>query len=210
MEEWIRTENAFTAIVDRKLFEQVQAIFEKQQEEYQRRHSVEDMVSKLKNLYKKYGFITSNQIALRKDMLSPGAYTQKFHSLGMAFQKMFPDVLFRTTRTVEKMLRETATNVERFGDYYVLNDTLSVLVQPSLPVPVGYNAYWAFRPDPRIEVDITLGVPLANGKSREILGFLAFPRLLVDPYSIRLFCSSDGRLDLHGYNDLGLIEAILS
>jgi DNA invertase Pin-like site-specific DNA recombinase len=209
-EEWIRTENAFTAIIDRKLFDQAQAIFEEQQKEYQRKHSVEDMVSRLKSLYEKYGLITYNQIAVRKDMLPPGAYTRKFHSLGMAFQEMFPEILFRTTRNVEKMLRATADTVERFGDYYVLNDTLSVLVQPSLPVPFGYDAYWAFRPDPRIEIDITLGVPLANGKSHKILGFLAFPRLLVDPYSIRLFCSSEGRLDLHGYTGLGLIKTLLS
>jgi hypothetical protein len=209
-EEWIRTQDAFTAIVDLKLFDQAQAIFKKQQEEYQRKHSVEDMVSRLTELYDKYGLVTAKQIAIREDMLSPGAYTRKFHSLGMAFQKMFPEVLVRTTRTVEDMLRAMAASVERFGDYYVLDDTLSVLIQPSVPVPLGYHAFWAFRPDPRIEVDITLGVPLGNGKSYEILGFLAFPRLLVDPRSIRLFSSSEGRLDLHGYADLGLIEAILS
>jgi DNA invertase Pin-like site-specific DNA recombinase len=209
-EEWIRTESAFAAIVDRRLFDQAQAIFRKRQEEYVRKHSAEDMVSKLKSLYDKYGLVTARQISNQEDMLSPGAYSQKFHSLGMAFQKMFPDVLFQTTRIVEKMLRAKATTVERFGDYYVLNDKLSVLVQPSVPVPFGYHAFWAFRPDPRVEVDLTLGVPLASGKSSDILGFLAFPRLLVDPFSIRLFSSSEGRLDLHGYADLGFIEVLLS
>ncbi len=209
-DEWVRTENAFTAIVDRKLFDQAQMIFHEQREEYQIKHSVEDMISKLKSLYNKNGLITARQIASRKDMLSSGAYTQKFHSLGMAFQKMFPEVQFRTTRTVEKMLRAMAGTVERYGDYYVLDDTLSILIQPSVPVPLGYHAFWAFRPDPRVEVDITLGVPLGTGKSYEILGFLIFPRLLVNPCSIRLFGSSDGRLDLHGYTDLGFIEALLS
>lgn len=209
-DEWICNEGAITAIVDSKLFDQAHAIFKEQREEYVRKHSVEDMVSRLKGLYNKNGLITARQIASRKDMLSSGAYTQKFHSLGMAFQKMFPEVLFRTTRTVEKMLRAMAGTVERYGDYYVLDDTLSILIQPSVPVPLGYHAFWAFRPDPRVEVDITLGVPLGTGKSYEILGFLIFPRLLVNPCSIRLFGSSDGRLDLHGYTDLGLIKAILS
>jgi DNA invertase Pin-like site-specific DNA recombinase len=208
--EWIRNENAFPPTVNRKLFDQAQAIFKKQREEYFKKHSVEDMVSRLKSLYDRFGFVTARQISSRKDMLSPGAYTQKFHSLGMAFQKMFSDVLFRATRTVEKMLRAKATSVERFGDYYVLNDILSVLVQPSLPVPFGYQAFWAFRPDPRIDVDITLGVPLGGGKGNQILGFLVFPRLLVPPRSIRLFSSSEGKLDLHGYADLGLIEALLA
>jgi DNA invertase Pin-like site-specific DNA recombinase len=209
-EQWIRTENAFATIVDLKLFDQAQAIFKKQQEEYLRRHSTEDMVSRLKSIYDKYGLITARQISVRKDMLSPGAYASKFYSLGMAFQKMFPEVMFRTTRNVVKMLEAMANTIERFGDYYVLDDTLSVLIQPSLPVPFGYHAFWAFRPDPRIEVDITLGIPLASGQNHDILGFLAFPRLLVDPHSIRLFSSSEGRLDLHGYTNLGLIEALLS
>ncbi len=209
-EEWIRTESAFPAIIDRKLFDQAQAIFKEQKEEYARKHSIEDMISKLKNLYERYGLVTARQISNRKDMLSPEAYTRKFHSLGMAFQKMFPDVLFQTTRIVEKMLRAKATTVELFGDYYVLNDTLSVLIQPSVPVPFGYRTFWAFRPDPRVEVDLTLGVPLGSDKNSDILGFLAFPRLFVDPSSIRLFSSSEGRLDLHGYADLGFIEALLS
>ena len=210
-EEWIRKENAFDAVVDKTLFDEVQAIFKKQQEEFEKKHSAQDMISKLKKVYDKYGFITTHQISVRDDMLSPSAYIHRFHSLGMAFQKMYPDVLSRTRKAVVKMLRDKAKTIEEFNDYYILNDSFSVLIQPSVPVPFGYHAFWAFRPDPRIDIDITLGVPLSSSsRNFDILGYLAFPRLLVDPRSIRLFLASEGKWDLYGYSDLDLIEALLS
>jgi hypothetical protein len=129
----------------------------------------------------------------------------------MAFQEMYPDVLNRTRKTVVKMLRVKVKTIEEFNDYYILNDSFSILIQPSVPVPFGYDAFWAFRPDPRIEIDITLGVPLSSSnRNYDILGYLAFPRLLVNPRSVRLFHASEGKWDLHGYSDLGLIETLLS
>jgi DNA invertase Pin-like site-specific DNA recombinase len=209
--EWIRKENAFKAVVDRELFNEAQAVFKKQLEEYQQKHSIQDMIFKLKKVYDKYGFVTTHQISVRDDMLSPSAYINRFHSLGMAFQRMYPEVLNRTRKSVFRMLSARAKTIEEFNDYYILNDSFSVLVQPSVPVPFGYNAFWAFRPDPRIEIDITLGVPLSStSQNYGILGYLAFPRLLVGPRSIRLFHASEGKWDLHGYSDLDLIEALLS
>ena len=77
-------------------------------------------------------------------------------------------------------------------------------------MPHGYGVYWSFRPDHRIEVDITLGVPLSNSGQYKILGFLAFPRLMVRSRDMRIFSSSDGKLDLYGYCDLDAIISILS
>jgi DNA invertase Pin-like site-specific DNA recombinase len=209
-EQWIRTENAFPPIVDRRIFDQAQAILKKQQDEYDRKYSVADMVSRLETLYQKYGLITAHLISVREDMLSPSAYVNRFHSLGMAFQQMFPDTLSRITQSVVEKLRTAATTVEAVDDYYVLNDSFSILIQPSVPVPLGYEVCWAFRPDPRADVDITLGVLLTHRENSDILGYLAFPRLLVDTHSIRLFGSSEGPLDLFGYSNLSLIESLLS
>jgi len=144
-------------------------------------------------------------------MLSPSAYVNRFHSLGMAFQNIFPDILRHTRKAAIKMLSAKAKKVEEFDDYYIFNDSFSILIQPSVPVPLGYDAFWAFRPDPRTEIDITLGVPLSSSKQNyDILGYLAFPRLLVDSNSIRLFTASEGKWALHGYSDLDLIENLLS
>jgi hypothetical protein len=79
-----------------------------------------------------------------------------------------------------------------------------------VPVPYGYGVYWSFRPDPRVEIDITLGVPLSNSGQYDILGYLVFPRLLVKSHNIKVFGSSDGKLDLYGYSNLDMIDSVLS
>ena len=60
------------------------------------------------------------------------------------------------------------------------------------------------------QIDITLGVPLSNSGRYDILGYLAFPRLLVKSHNIKIFGGSDSQLDLHGYNNLDMIESVLS
>ena len=83
------------------------------------------------------------------------------------------------------------------------------LIQPSVPVPDGYGAFWAFRPDHRPVVDITLGVPLSNGSRHKILGYIALPRLMVPQRWVRLSAASDARIELHGYSGLDLIRDLL-
>ncbi|MHC4211971.1 MAG: recombinase family protein [Planctomycetota bacterium] len=209
-EQWVRKENAFKAIVEKEIFHQAQAILRAREMERLQRYSDEDMLLKLKKLYKKYGIVSARQIAASKKMTSAATYSKHFLSLDMAFQNMFPNVLEQTKRNVAKQLSSKAKQIEQFEDYFVLNDRLSVLVQPSVPVPYGYGVYWSFRPDPRTEIDITLGVPLSNSGRYGILGYFVFPRLLVESRSIKVFGSSDSQLDLYGYNNLDIIESVLS
>jgi len=209
-DQWIRTENAFESIVEKELFHQAQVILNSQKEEQAQKYSDEEMISKLKKLYEKYGIVTARQIGLRADMTSAATYSKHFMSLDMAFQNMFPRVLENTRKTVVNKLSNIANQIDPFEDYFVLNDSVSVLIQPSVPVPYGYGVYWSFRPDPRIEIDITLGVPLSNGGKYNILGYLAFPRLMVDSRNIRVFGTSEAKLDLYGYCNLDMIDSVLS
>lgn len=209
-DQWVRKENAFEGIVEKELFHQAQAILNTREQERLRKYSDEDMLSKLKKLYEKCGIVSARQISARKDMVSAAVYSKHFLSLDMAFQNMFHKVIERARKTVAEQLNSKAKRIEQFEDYFVLNDNLSVLVQPSVPVPYGYGVYWSFRPDPRVEIDITLGVPLSNSGQYDILGYLAFPRLLVKSHNIKVFGSSDGKLDLYGYSNLDMIDSVLS
>ncbi len=161
-DQWVRKENAFKGIVEKELFHQVQAILNTREQERLRKYSDEDMLSKFKKLYEKCGIVSARQISARKDMVSAATYSKHFLSLDIAFQNMFHKVIERTRKTVAEQLSSKAKRIEQFEDYFVLNDNLSILVQPSVPVPYGYGVYWSFRPDPRVEIDITLGVPLSN------------------------------------------------
>jgi len=208
--EWIRRKDAFPNIVNKKLFQQAQSLFKQQEEEHRRKYSQSDMIAKLQKLYEKRGIITDHQIGVNKDMLSPAAYTRRFHSLDRAFQKMFSPVLEQTICSVVDQLALKARKIEEFEDYYVVNDSFSILIQPSVPVPYGYQVFWAFYPDARLEVDITLGIPLSNDKQYQILGYVVFPRLLVKSQNIRLFSSSEGKLEFYAYSDLQMIDSLLS
>jgi hypothetical protein len=153
--------------------------------------------------------ISHKQIQARKNMLSPSAYVHRFSSLDMAFQQMFADVLNKTRQAVIHNLHKELSHVEEFNDYLVIEESLSMVIQPSVPVPHGYGAYWSFRPDKRSEIDMTLGVPLSNNDKYEILGYLAFPRLLHLPNNVRLFSTSDSDIELYGYEPVQLIKDLL-
>ncbi len=208
-EHWIRTENAFPAIVEKNLFCQAQEILDSHEAEFRQKYSHEEMLAKLKEVYQQYGIVTARQISAREDMVSASTYTKHFSSLDMAFQRMFSDILEQTKETVMDHLGHQGRKVEKFEDYVVLDDSFSLTIQPSVPVPYGYGAYWTFRPDPRTEVDITLGVPLSNNGQYKILGYLAFPRMLMDRRNIKIYSSSDGKLDLFGYHDLDVVADAL-
>ncbi len=60
-ELWVRTAEAFTPVVDKELFEEAQHRILREKEEYERRHSKDDMIVKLKDLYHRNGFISTNR-----------------------------------------------------------------------------------------------------------------------------------------------------
>ncbi|TET34904.1 MAG: recombinase family protein [Planctomycetota bacterium] len=208
-EEWVRQENAFKGIINKALFTQAQERIEAMNAEHERRYSAEDMLARLAKLYKRYGKAGPRQVAADKKMVSPATYTKHFLSLDMAFQNIYKDVRDRARQSVVDQLRTLARQVEEIDDYVVLNDSFSLLIQPSVPVFHGYTTYWSFLPDSRKEVDITLGVPLSNSGKHDILGYLTFPRMLVDSRNIKLFSSSDSRLELYGCRNLDMIAALL-
>ena len=206
---WIRTEDAFEGIVDKDIFYRAQKIMERQDEERRRMYSRNDMLAKLHDLYQLYGVIRAKQIAAKREMVSVHAYTREFSSIDMAYQNMFGDILHKTKLTVIQCLQSQVKEVEEYEDYIVLNSCFSLLVQPSVPVPYGYGAYWSFRPDPRIEIDVTLGVPLSNNNRYDILGYMFFPRMLAHSQNVKIFSTSAGNLDLYGYRGLEMIDSIL-
>ena len=204
-EEWIITPGAYESIVPPELFEKAQGILDGRRRRYDR----EEMLANLRALYEKYNVITSSLIRFEENCPAPSLYASKFGGLTGAFQAMFADDLNRVRDRVLHAIRREVEVVETYEDFIVINRHFTVSVQPSVPVPDGYGAYWAFRPDHRPVIDITLGVPLSNGGKYEILGYLALPRLMVREPWVRLSSSSEARIELHGYNGLDLIRELI-
>jgi DNA invertase Pin-like site-specific DNA recombinase len=204
-EDWVRTAGAFEAVIPKELYWQVQEIFEERRLRYDPVH----MLERLKHIFKMHGIVTSNLVSADAEAPSVHSYSTRFGSLDRAFQKTFKEALEQTKDVVTSQLRKITSQVEEFDDFIVLNKSFTVLVQPSVPVPYGYYAYWTFRPDQRPVVDITLGVPVSNSGKYDILGYLAMPRLVMPNRSVRIFSTSDAKIEMYGHNGLDMIKTLI-
>lgn len=199
--EWIKTGDAFDPIVEQAVFDHAQRVLA----QAALRYTPEFMLEQLDRLLREHEFLRPSLVKADAAAPSPSTYAKHFTSLDMAYQQVFRIALAQVKTEVESRLRGQVQEVESYDDFLVLNRKFTVLIQPSVPVPHGYNQYWYFRPDVRGTVDITLGVPVTGPKGPEILGYLALPRLLVEDHGIRLFGSSESRIDMYGHHGLELI-----
>ncbi len=189
-DQWIITPQAYEPVISAQLWEAAQSILAGRKRRYTRQH----MLQRLSALYEKYNVVTSRLVRFDSECPAPATVAARFGGLTGAFQA----------------IRQEARLVDEHEDFIVINRDFTVLIQPSVPVPDGYGAFWSFRPDQRPVVDITLGVPLSNGGSYDILGYLALPRLMVPQRWVRLSATSDSHIQMHGYNGLDLIRELLN
>ena len=200
-DEWIRTGDAFDPIVEQAIFEHAQRVLA----QAALRYTPEFMLEQLDRLLQEHELLRPSLVRADAAAPSPSTYAKHFTSLDAAYQQVFRIALAQVKTEVESRLRGLVQEVESYDDFLVLNRKFTVLIQPSVPVPHGYSQYCYFRPDVRGTVDITLGVPVTGPKGPQILGYLALPRLLVEDHGIRLFGSSESRLDMYGHHGLELI-----
>jgi len=203
-EKWIVTPGAYEPVVDPALYERAREIMEGRT----RGCDPAQMLERMRALYREYGLITSRIVRFAEDCPGPGMFSKHFGGLCGAFQSLFQDVLDRARAEVFDTLRESARRVSEYGNFLVINDEFTVAIQPSVPIPCGYGEYWAFRPDRRPVVDITLGVPLSDESEGKILGYLALPRLMVQARWVRLSAASETRLELQAHSGLDFIREL--
>jgi DNA invertase Pin-like site-specific DNA recombinase len=203
-ENWIVTPNAYAPIVDSGLFERAREMLEGRK----RRCDPQEMLKRMRELYAEYGVITSRILQFDKDCPGPGMYAQKFEGFAGAFQAMFGEVLTRIKSEVFRAIQDSVRLVNEYDNFLVINNDYTIVVQPSVPIPSGYGEYWAFKPDHRPAVDITLGVPLSSDGEPEILGYLAMPRLMVPEKYVRLSTESHARIELQAHNGLEFLKKL--
>lgn len=205
-ESWIRSPNAFSAIITKELFDQAQAALR----ERQRILSPENLLAHLDKTFRRTGAVDVRLLTAAAESPSLDAYYRRFRGVGAAFQLLHADAVRDVRRQVRDGLKDIVGRIEDYSDFHVLDGRLTVLIQPSVPVPSGYESYWPFRPDPRKIIDITLGVPLSGGGEWKILGYLAFPRMFFRARAIRIFGPNDHRIDCFGHASLGFLRKLLS
>lgn len=204
LDQWIRTAGAIDPLVDQAIFDRAQAILA----QAALRYAPETMLQHLERLHREHGFLRPSLVSADELAPSPSTYNTHFRSLDVAYQQLFRTAAGEVRAQVEVLLREAVEQVDSYDDFLVVNGKFTVLIQPSVPVPYGYSQYWYFRPDLRGVVDITLGVPVSSSEGPQILGYVALPRLLVRDHGIRVFGTSETRLDMYGHTGLEFISKL--
>ncbi len=204
VEEWVRTPGAFDGVVSMEQFQQAQKILEQRKQKY----DPDYMLRQLNALYEKHGMFRSSLLRQQEETPCSATYSNQFGSLDLAFQQLFSDERDQARQTVQDRICERVPEVLPYADFLVLDQKLTLSIQPVVPVPHGYSAYWPFRRDARQVIDITLGVLLSDPDEFEILGYVALPRWLTSEKAFR-FTSASARVELFGRRDLDFLQQLL-
>lgn len=201
---WVKSPEAFEGLIDLDAFIRAQEILEKRKQRY----DPEVMLQQLSGLYDEFGFVRPSLLRSDESLPKSGSYSKQFGSLDLAFQQIYREQLKQTRQHVHEHLRECVPGVLQYTDFFVLDQKLTLSIEPSIPVPHGYGSYWPVRPDTREVIDITLGVLLSDSSERDILGYIALPKWLAGPSTIRVG-SATTRTELFGRTDLTFLQTLL-
>jgi DNA invertase Pin-like site-specific DNA recombinase len=203
-EKWVRSPEAFEGLVTTEQFARAQEILEQRR----RKYDSDRMLDQLRAVYKQYGMFRSSLLRLHDDVPAARTYAKHFGSWDHAFQNLYGDQRDRARQMVHEQICRHVPEVLAYSDFFVLDRKLALSIQPAVPVPSGYAAYWPIRPDSRHVIDITLGVLLSDPEELDILGYVALPRGLAGTDTWRV-CSSSTRTELFGRCDLAFLQNLL-
>jgi DNA invertase Pin-like site-specific DNA recombinase len=210
-EMWIRRDGAFEPIVSPELFYTAQGILRARA----RRFSDEELLDKLRRLYRTRGFLSGLIIDETEGMPSAAAYAHRFGSLIRAYQavgftpdrdyhyieinrflrRLHPQIIGRT----ERMIAELGGSVERESatDLLTVNREFSVSIVLCRCQMLETGSHrWKVRFDTSLLPDITVAVRL-DAANEVPLDYYLLPRL--DFGLPRISLADHNRLELDTY-----------
>lgn len=206
---WVRSDGAFEAIVDRRLFERAQEIIQARSA----RMSDDDMLAILAKLFGRLGSLSGLIIDEATGCPSSSAYQARFGSLLRAYKMVgyTPDRDYRYIET-NKRLRQmhpdvVAGTIERIkalgataaleGDSGLLRInhefTLSIVIVRCLTTRAG-SLRWQVRIDRGLEPDITVAVRM-NPDNHTVRDYLIVPTVEITGSAVRIAESNGIALD---------------
>lgn len=210
-EMWIRKEGAFEALVDKQSFYTAQGIIQARH----RRLSDEELLARLKELFRQRGHLSGIIINESDGMPSTSAYVSRFGSLVRAYslvgflpqrdyqyievnkilRRLHPDIVNRTLDEIES-LHGTVIQDEGTGLLSVNGEfTVSMVLSRSRRSAAG-NYSWHVRLDTGLDPDITVAVRL-DASNEQPMDYYLLPR--IDLMSKRLRFSTHNRLEIDSY-----------
>jgi hypothetical protein len=208
---WIRKDGAFRGIVSAEAFFTAQGIIRARA----RRYTDEQLIDRLRSLFRDRGTLTSLLIDETEGMPSSSVYSLRFGGLVRAYQMagFTPDRDYRhieVNRLLRRMhpgvVRETELEIARVGgavtrdvatDMLYVNQefTVSIVLARCLPLAAG-NRRWKLRFDSSLMPDITVAVRLDRDNSTPLDYFL-LPR--IDFSQSRLSLADNNAIELDSY-----------
>lgn len=208
---WIRKDLAFEPIVPSELFYTAQGIIRARS----RRYSDEELIERLRGLYKNRGFLSGLVIDESEGMPSSSVYVHRFGSLIRAYQmvgfspgrdyqyveinrllrQMHPQILSQTEARIAQLggsvVRDPAT------DMLWVNDEFSAsIVMARCNTSESGHCHWKIRLDTSLMPDISIAVRL-QPNNQEIRDYYLLPRIDID--LPRLSLAERNGLELESY-----------
>ncbi len=197
---WIRANGAFEPIVERYLYDAVQAIIQNRS----RRVSDEDMLERLRQLYHSRGALSGLIIDEANDLPSSSTYRSRFGSLGRAYQLvgftpdrdfryveinrylrgLYPEILAAAIeeigRTGGQAEQDTSTQLLTINHEF----TVSVCIARCQTTAAG-SLRWHIRFDTTLDPDVILAIRM-DQDNQAIQDYYILPRIALPDPSVRL------------------------
>lgn len=197
---WIRKEGAFQSIVASETFYTAQGIMRARA----RRYSNEELIERLRNLYRSRGFLSGVVIDETEGMPSTSVYVYRFGSLIRAYQtvgftpgrdyryietnrflrQLHPEIIAETERKIEDL--GGSVNRDPATDLLTVNSEFTAcIVLARCQCHDNGRSHWKVRFDTSLLPDITVAVRLDHANA-SALDYYLLPRLDFDLPRIRL------------------------
>jgi DNA invertase Pin-like site-specific DNA recombinase len=213
---WIRAEEAFESLIERSLFDAVQAIIR----ERSRKLTNEEMLTALQRLLQERGYLSGLIIDESDQLPSSSAYQNRFGSLLRAYEMVgyAPDRDYRyieINRALRRMYPQIVADViagvggaggsvvqDPVTDLFTINDefTASVVVVRCITTSAG-SLRWQIRFDISLWPDITVAVRM-NQPNREPMDYYLLPRIDMTEPRLRLAEENGVSLDSYRFDSL--------
>lgn len=216
---WIRADDAFEPVVDRKLFNAAQAIIA----ERSQRLSDDELLDGLRRLFEAQGFLSGLIIDETDHLPSSSAYRHRFGSLLRAYRLVgytprrdyrYIEINRALRRLHPEMVEEIVAGLSQVGatvrrmeetDLLEVNGefSLSVVIARCKETPTG-ALRWRLRFDTGLNPDITIAVRM-DARNRRPLDFYVFPRIDVASAQIRLAEENGLSLDAYRFETIDIL-----
>lgn len=215
-EKWIRADGVFEGVVDPSLYYTAQGIIR----ERSRKFSDDEMLTKLKALHDRHGWLSGMVINETEDMPSSSAYAHRFGSLIRAYKligfsperdysyieinrelrKMYPQVVEDVIRRIKEIggsVRREVTN-----DFLIVNNEIkvSVVICRCQSTASGANR-WKIHLDSSLLPDITIAIRMDHTNT-QAMDYYLLPALDIENPKIRLAENNHFALDAYRFDTL--------